>query len=298
MNTLPQEIICDIISFVPEYGFMVNKTLHANLIHRKFSFYCSPHKFAMNMGVARLQKYNIAAEIMKICYELIVNDCVNLTGTEYNSDTDDYYEFIQNCVSGIDDFEPYRWSCQVLLSDRVELFCRTFVWNFPTKCYKLLEPGMEDVQIYDSRLIDYEDATDAEMRAAKNTVKKVMAYVFAYKYGLISANKVKKKIGAIMLHDDLPDLLNIIALIAQGEFFDIFFELYRGDTTAIICRDIFTDLYHGRFKYGNIETMKRTSLILETFGHHLTEEIHLRKFPETYKNYLAMKMLQDNDSKK
>lgn len=47
MNSMPQELIADIISFVPEYGFMVCKSLHHDLRDSLYSFYCDHQRFAL-----------------------------------------------------------------------------------------------------------------------------------------------------------------------------------------------------------------------------------------------------------
>lgn len=296
-SILPQELVREIISFVPEYGFMVSKSLHVDLKYIQYSFYCDPHKFAVAMNIMKAKKYNVAAEMMIICYGMIVNDCVNLTDIKYDFETDVNYELEQKCVSGIDEFEPYIWSCNVLTSDHAELFYQTFYRKFPQNCYKHLPGAIRNVVLYSRSLVEYDTMSENEVRSIHGTIKKVMAYIFAHRYGLIETNAAKEKIATIMSQDDFPDLLNVIALVARNRFYDSFFELYHGHTTAIICRDIFRDLSSNRSRYYEMMIEKRIDLIIETFGCHLTDEKDVCQFPTAYKKYMTIRLLENIDSK-
>lgn len=329
MNTLPQELIRDIISYVPEYGFIVSKELHKPLKDIRFSFYCDTPRFICIMDIARTTEMNIAMDIVRAymkCVHLAKqkeepvilpkqqNRKQNNTGRhklppseEISSDEDesgsdsDSDEEIVGCPQDITihnipinqhmtsmyEFEPFEWAHNVFKNDKLKIFRLTFEGLFHTNHYEKALRVKFYGPIYNDKYVALTRSQKSFAKKYRIILRDVFGLLMAHKNNVIDPDTTKQEISHISKINNIPDLLNIVALLSRGIFYDTFIQVYYGSTTANICKELYADLMREKSKYKNMITNTHHYKMFGTLGCHLVNENDIKHDMTLHEHYLA-----------
>lgn len=90
MNTLPEEMIREILSYVPEYGHRVSQEFHEKSLHGFLSAYCDFYRYAAKCHSSRLEAAKMAYNSVHVC-----ND-INIVAKKYLKEN--LGEFLYKCL--------------------------------------------------------------------------------------------------------------------------------------------------------------------------------------------------------
>lgn len=320
MNTLPQELVHDIISFVPEYGFMVCKDLHKPLKDIRFSFYCDTSRFVCTMSIKRAPKMNMAMDIINtfmskydIMFERKIDASRNgrrlknllsqqrhyerCNTKEDNEECTRNYMLCMEAAKGIPirlrpseihDFEPFSWACDIFKKDRMTIFDKVFNKMFSKHYYEIaLKTSYVGSTIHND-LIMYSHIPKANKKKLKTLLHKTFFALMAHENGLITEEKTKRMINDYGIQSGMDDFMNIITLYSRHVFFDAFVNLYCGQTTEDICRDIYADLASGssKYTYRKMYEDNHHYKMFVSLGCRLVSEDHIKHDARLHKHYL------------
>lgn len=308
-SILPQELVREIISFVPEYGFMVCKSIHVDLIKMSYSFYCDTRRFICIHDLPKTEKEADINMSMKIVNTYKKNTRLSPDASvdsededtedessEDDTDTDD--ETIdygaKKYLSSMHDFEPIAWAAKIFKQNHFAIFCKVFHEIFPKTLYgrimrtHYIGPTINDLVLHCA------GTPEIFKSAVKLSIKRACCFMLAYKNGILNSETTICNIGYISEQSGIPNFMSILAVVIRNMIYDTFIELYYGKVTAEICKDIFTNINEVP-EYNSCKKTNHYYKLFETLGCHLVAEKSIQSDKRLYKYYLASTIYRNMD---
>lgn len=185
------------------------------------------------------------------------------------------------------EFEPFEWACNIFKKDRFAIFCKVFFAKYPSNYYEVTLKTCQVQTLFMTKCMSFCNMHRDTRAKIQPYLERVFCLLSAQEHCLYTKEETKQKIASVITESRIPDFMNIIALVAKDTFYDLFVRLYHGNTTAVICRDIFQDLRTNKSKYKNMCHESHRKKMLETLGCHLVHAKHIMYDESYYRYYLA-----------
>lgn len=220
-NQIPFEIVQEIFKYVPEYGFLVCRELHAVAEYYEYNFYCDIKHFRLIVG-KRLSSVRLAYRIISYC----------LTDPE---DEDGNIQDVVPVFKDIDNFEPWIWAMNLCREAPIEVI-NDILDNGNNKYYCnehiLYRVALSLKIVYDPLEFDH----DRLIHGHYEHVCKFWAPIIAYKSDLMTYDEAFKKIWADNWNDpqEIIDLLSFVLLCTSGKLYETLITMFKGLMPKIV----------------------------------------------------------------
>lgn len=258
-KNLPFEIAYEIISFVPEYGFLVCRKMHENVHKDNISIYCDTKRFLALHGelykYCRLEFYD--QQLFRLCY---------------NYKTQDVQAFMKQ-FKEIKDFEPWTFALKLFMDNPVQL------------CYRYLEGSNDHRHVirYLTGDIDYRygGAANSHLllngkRSIYEKINRINAIVLAYDLGFVDHKKSQQLLCKLMPVKELFKHIGLVFIDDHHMDTKKSFKNYFAEYLPEICKDIMSS--HSRIHYTRGDAYKLIQeCIPECILEHMKYDISLAK---------------------